>query len=341
MATPKLSVRVTTVSTTVLAGGFAALVYLWLQQRRARRDSSTFELGDGNRLPAVGFGTFTIPDADAERCVATALRRGYVHIDTAEFYGNERGVGRAIAASGLARSSVFVTTKLDPGAVQWGQTAKTYETTLAACERSVRERLGLSYVDLYLIHTPLSGREGRVEQWRACVECQRLGLCKSIGVSNFEVHHLEELEAAGLPPPAANQIELHPLCQKRELLAYMRARGIAPIAYSSLAPLSTWREGYAAFGGSKSGGALATSSRISEVAKRVGVSEAKLLLRYALQKGWAVLPKSVSDARLRENIDLASFTIPEPEMAALDAMESDAAYAFGSPGEPFDPTKFD
>ena len=286
------------------------------------------------------FGRFTIPEADAERCTALALGAGYKHIDTAEFYQNEAGVGRAIAASGIARERIFVTTKLDPGAVIWNQTAKTYETAVAACKQSV-ERLGLSHVDLYLIHTPLSGRESRLAQWTACVECQRLGLCTSIGVSNFKIAHLQELEEAGLPLPAANQIELHPLCQKKALLAYMAARRILPIAYSSLAPLSTWREGYSAFGGSKSGDALATPSQVRAVAARVGVSESRLLLRYALQKGWAVLPKSVSAARIRENIDLVGFSIPDEEMAALDAMERDAAFAFGKAGEPFDPSKFE
>ena len=301
----------------------------------------TFELGDGKRIPDVGFGTFQIPPTDSERCTTLALQIGYRHIDTAEFYQNESGVGKALLASGLERDSVFVTTKLDPGAVIWGQTAKTYETAVASCKQSL-EALGLSYIDLYLIHTPLSGKEGRLAQYTALLECQRLGLCKSVGVSNYEISHLQEIESAGLPPPAANQVELHPMCQKRALLDHMRARKILPIAYSSLAPLSSWREGYvAAFTGSKSGDAKSTPDVIREIAERVGVTEARLLLRYALQKGWPVLPKSVKEDRMRANLDLHSFHIPDAEMATLDAMDQDAAYAFGQPGKPFDPSKVD
>ena len=189
----------------------------------------SFELGDGNRIPMIGFGTFQIPAADSERCTTLALQCGYRHIDTAEFYKNESGVGKALLASGLDRDSVFVTTKLDPGAVIWGQTAKTYETAIAACKQSL-QALGLSYVDLYLIHTPLSGKEGRLAQYKALLECQRLGMCKSVGVSNYDIGHLQEIESAGLPPPSANQVECHPMCQKRALLDHMRARKILPMA---------------------------------------------------------------------------------------------------------------
>ena len=131
------------------------------------------------------------------------------------------------------------------------------------------------------------------------------------------------------------------MCQKRALLDHMRARKILPIAYSSLAPLSSWRADYAAFTGSKSGDAKATPAVIRETAERVGVTEARLLLRYAIQKGWAVLPKSVNEDRMRDNFDLHSFVIPDAEMSTLDAMEQDTAYAFGEPGKPFDPSKAD
>jgi len=296
-----------------------------------------FELGDGHTIPGIGFGTFQIPEAEAEVATGLALKTGYRHVDTAEFYQNEGGVGRAIGASGIPRGEIFITTKLDPGNPAWGQTVKTYETTIAACEESVA-KLGVSQVDLYLIHTPMSGKDARLEQYRALVECKAKGLCRSIGVSNYDIQHLKDIEDAGMPMPAANQIELHPLCQKVGLREYMSSKKILPIAYSSLAPLSTWRDGYSAYGGSKSAEAKVTPSTIAVVAARVGVSEPRLLLRYALQKGWPVLPKSVREERMRDNLDL-DFSIPEADMKELDAMESDAAFAFGQEGSALDPTK--
>ena len=195
----------------------------------------TFELADGERIPAIGFGTFEIKEEDAEGAVLLALQTGYRHIDTAEGYGNESGVGRAIAKVG--RDRLFITTKLWPGNPAWGQPSKDQDATVAACKASIA-RLGVQQVDLYLTHGPFGGKEARLAQYRGLVECQRLGLTKSIGVSNFSVAHLQELADAGLPVPAANQVELHPQLQRAELLDYMRSRKIAAIAYSSLAPLS-------------------------------------------------------------------------------------------------------
>jgi 2,5-diketo-D-gluconate reductase A len=321
-----------------LAAAGAAAVVIYYARRLRRSLPLTLTLRDGRTMPAIGFGTFQIPASETENVVATALAVGYRHIDTAEFYANEKEVGMAIAASGVSRGDIFITTKLDPGNAAWGQTVKTYEATIAACETSVRN-LGSGAIDLYLIHTPLSGKQARLDQWRALVECQRRGLCVSVGVSNFETHHLEEMEAAGLPTPAANQIELHPLCQKASLLSFMAERSILPIAYSSLAPLSSWRDGYTALGGSKSGEATATPLTIPAMATRLGVSEARLLLRYALQRGWAVLPKSVKEERMRDNFDLRSFEIGAADMATLDALENGMAFAFGAPGAAFDPSK--
>ena len=299
-----------------------------------RTMTMTFELGDGCRMPAIGLGTFQIPPEDAEAATTTALRLGYRHVDTAEFYRNEAGIGKALAASGLARDEVYVTTKLRDSE------HKTGESTIAACKQSLAN-LGLDYVNLYLIHTPLSGKEARLAQYSALVECKELGFCRSIGVSNYDIRHLQEISDAGLPPPAANQVELHPMCQKPELLEYMKANGkILPIAYSSLAPLSCWREGYTTMGGSKSEQAkAATPAVVATIATRLGVSEARLLLRYALQKGWPVLPKSVREDRIAANFDITSFSIPEQDMALLDGMEADSAMAFGSQGAAFDPSK--
>lgn len=293
----------------------------------------SFELG-GSTMPAIGFGTFTIPDEDVEQVVLKALNVGYRHVDTAEFYQNEGGVGRGIAASGIPREELFITTKLRPGNPNFGEQVKGYDATIDSCKQSVA-KLGLS-PDLYLIHNPFSGKEARLEQYKGVLECQRLGLCRLIGVSNYSIEHLKEIEAAGLPLPAANQLELHPMCQKPPLLAFMRERRILPIAYSSLAPLASFREGYTAFTGSRVG--QATPELVGAIAGRLGVSDARVLLRYALQKGWCVLPKSTREARMAENFDLASFTLAEADMAQLDAMECDAAVAFGAPGKAFDPT---
>ena len=152
-------------------------------------------------------------------------------------------------------------------------------------------------------------------------------------MSNYGVAHLEEIAAAGLETPACNQIELHPLCQKRDLLEYMAARGVAPIAYSSLAPLSNWREGQQSAKEDRSRGAV-----LQRVQKDTGRTEAQCLLRWALQKGYAILPKSTTEARIVENADLFGFELSEASMAALDGLEANAAMAFGKVGAPFDPT---
>ena len=192
-------------------------------------------------------------------------------------------------------------------------------------------------VDLYLIHTPLGGgKEARLAQYRALVECQRLGLATSIGVSNYGIAHLQEIEDAGLPLPAANQLEIHPMCQKPELLAFMAGKGIPAIAYSSLAPLSNWREGQQS---AKPAASRAAASPFAAMAAAHGFSEAQVLLRWALQRGFAVLPKSTRRARMAENADLFSGApLSGNEMAAIAAMDQGAPLAFGSEDSPLDPT---
>lgn len=292
-----------------------------------------FQLGDGIAMPAVGFGTFQIPEAEAAEPTSIALSVGYRHIDTAEMYANSAAIGRAIKSSGVSRDDLFITTKVSA--------SSTFDATLSLCERATQQ-LGVKQVDLILVHTPFGGKDVRLAKYRGLVEAQRRGLTRSIGVSNFDVKHLEELAAEGLPTPAANQLELHPLNQKRALLEYMGAKKILPIAYSSLAPLSTWRDGYTSFGGSKAAGATATvDSPIATMAARMGVSEARLMLRYALQKGWPILPKSVREERIRSNFDVNSFVITDDDMTKLDAMDSDAAFAFGNREQPVDPCKAD
>lgn len=176
------------------------------------RTMKTRTLTAGVEIPYLGFGTYLIASDQVAPAVSEAIRAGYRHIDTAEGYRNESGVGagirQALESEGLARGDLFVTTKLWPGNRAWGQTAKTTESTVASLDQSL-ERLGLGYVDLYLIHAPFEQGQ-RLAQWRGLVELKRQGKARAIGVSNFSIKHIEELKAAGLSMPAANQIELHP-----------------------------------------------------------------------------------------------------------------------------------
>ena len=200
------------------------------------RTMNTRTLIGGIEIPYLGFGTYLIGNDEAGPAVSEAIRAGYRHIDTAEGYRNEPGVGAGIrqasASEGLAREDLFVTTKLWPGNPAWGQEAKTTASTVASLEASL-ERLGLSHVDLYLIHAPYE-REQRLAQWRGLVELQQRGKTRAIGVSNFSRKHIEELRAAGLPLPAANQIELHPWSQSPSWCATSTTTGSPP------SPTAVW-----------------------------------------------------------------------------------------------------
>jgi 2,5-diketo-D-gluconate reductase A len=290
------------------------------------------------KLPYLGFGTYLIPDGEAAAAVREAIRCGYRHIDTAEFYQNEAGVGagirEAIQSEGLSRHDIFVTTKLYPGNAAWGQTPKTTETTIAALNESLA-RLGLDYVDLYLIHAPFD-REQRLAQWRGLVTLREQKKARAIGVSNFNVAHLEELEAAGLPRPQANQIELHPWSQKPLLVSYLEERDIVPIAYSSLVPLSAWRSAP----GHESGKTAAmktdsarADSPFKRLASKYGVTEAQVLLRWGIQRGYPVIPKSTNPARIRQNADVFSFAIDAEDMAELATLDrgDGVAWSVGDP----------
>ncbi|MBV9847576.1 MAG: aldo/keto reductase [Kutzneria sp.] len=289
-------------------------------------------------IPYLGFGTYLIADDEVAAAVIEAIRAGYRHIDTAEGYGNEPGVGagirQALESQGLTRSDLFVTTKLWPGNPAWGQPAKTTESTVASLDQSL-ERLGLDYVDLYLIHAPFE-RDQRLAQWRGLVELKRQEKARAIGVSNFSITHIEELKAAGLPLPVANQIELHPWSQKPELVRYLNDNGITPIAYSSLVPLSTWRaaEGQdsAKTDRMKADGEQADAP-FKVMAAKYGVSEAQVLLRWAIQKGYPVLPKSTNPGRIRKNADIFGFGLDDKDMAAIEKMDrgDGIAWAMGDP----------
>jgi 2,5-diketo-D-gluconate reductase A len=295
-------------------------------------------LNQNIQMPLIGFGTYLIPNDEVQPVVLEALRAGYRHIDTAEAYGNEEGVGRALQTGlpelGLSRKDIFVTTKLWPGNDAWGQPLKTYQPTIESLNQSL-SNLKLDYVDLYLIHAPLA-REQRLEQWKALVALRQMGKVRAIGVSNFNITHIEEIKSAGLPLPDADQIELHPWSQKPALTSYLRDNNIASIAYSSLVPLSTWRtapgQDSAKTASMKQAG-TAADSPFKLMAQKYGVTEAQVLLRWGLQKGYAILPKSTNKTRIRQNFGVLSFEIDEADMTAIEKMDrgDGVAWSFGDP----------
>lgn len=300
--------------------------------------ASTFKLRSGVEVPAVGFGSYLISNDEAETVITEAMRVGYRHIDTAEGYSNEEGVGAALAAfvtaGDASRDDIFVTTKLWPGNPAWGHPPKTHAMTLESIDASLR-KLGLDHIDLYLIHGPFAA-EHRLDQWRALVEARDAGKVRAIGVSNYRQPHIEEIREAGLPLPDANQIELHPWSQKPELVAYLRAHSIQPIAYSSLVPLSTWRaaEGQdsAKSDQMRTQGAR-DDSPLRVMARKHGVSEAQVLLRWGVQQGFAVIPKSTNTDRMRVNRDLFSFELDAEDVDAIAKMDRGDGVAWTS-GDP-------
>jgi 2,5-diketo-D-gluconate reductase A len=280
-------------------------------------------------MPLVGFGTYQLSVEQAELYVTHALKAGFRHIDSAQGYNNEEGTGRAIKASGVARDELYVTTKLFPGYKKWGVPEKNYKETIETLKNQLSQ-LQLDYCDLYLIHAPLA--ELRLEQWEALIELKRLGLTKHIGVANYNEEAIKEILDAGLAKPEANQIEFHPICAQVELTKYMKEHSINPIAYSSLAPLSTWRieEGQ--------GGEILAEKKeeaqlvIKEIAKELKVSEAKVLLRWGLQHGYSVLTKSSKPERIRENLNLFDFEIPSNHMERLNQLNQNQAFAWAASG---------
>jgi 2,5-diketo-D-gluconate reductase A len=298
-----------------------------------KNETPAIDLAENIRMPLVGLGTYLVKDEKAPHLVHQAILAGYRHVDTAEGYRNETGVGLGIKAGleelGISRDEVFVTTKLWPGNEAWRQPPKTYEASIESLNASLR-RLRLDYVDLYLIHAPFPKAQ-RLDQWKALAELQRQGKARAIGVSNFSEAHIEEIKAAGLPLPDANQIELHPWSQKPRLVSYLAENGISIIAYSSLVPLASWRAGKAQESGKteemQAAGAD-SSSPFKLMARKYGVSEAQVLLRWAVQKGYAVLPKSENVARIRQNIDLFGFAIDQEDMGAIADMDKGEGVAW-------------
>jgi 2,5-diketo-D-gluconate reductase A len=258
----------------------------------------TLQLNSGHSIPQLGFGVFKVDPAETERIVTDALEAGYRHIDTAAIYGNEEGVGRAIAASGLARDELFITTKL------WNDDQGT-ESAHAAIDRSL-DKLGLDFVDLYLIHWPTPKKDRYVESWHALEQIASDGKARSIGVSNFLVPHLERVVAEGGTVPAVNQIELHPAYQLPDVTAFSREHGIHIEAWG---PLGQGK--YPLF----------DEEPVAAAAAAHGVSPAQAVLKWHLQVGNIVFPKSNSAERIRENFDLFGFDLSSDEVDAISALE--------------------
>ncbi|WP_163339019.1 aldo/keto reductase [Desulfopila sp. IMCC35008] len=280
-------------------------------------------------MPLVGYGTYQLSTMQAETCVAEALKAGFRHIDSAEGYNNEEGTGKGIKASGLSRDEVFVTTKLFPGYEKWGSKEKNYKQSIATLKEQLKT-LQLDYVDLYLIHAPFASL--RLEQWNALIDLRKQGLAKHIGVSNYSQERLEEIMDADLPMPEANQVEFHPICAQTDLTNFMQNNSIEPVGYSSLAPLSTWRIEDGQGGEVLSEIKTECQNVTRDVAEKLKVSEAKVLLRWGLQRGYAVLTKSSKPSRIRENLELFDFFIPEDDMSRLNTLDLQRPMAWAANG---------
>jgi 2,5-diketo-D-gluconate reductase A len=259
----------------------------------------TLPLNDGNSILQLGYGVFKVPPAETERAVSEALEVGYRHIDTAAVYGNEEGVGAAIASSGIPRDELFVTTKL------WNDRQSGDEPHRAIDESL--QKLRLDAVDLYLIHWPAPRNGAYVNAWEKLVEIRESGKARSIGVSNFLVPHLEEIVAATGVTPAVNQIELHPAYQRRDLTDWADAHDVRIEAWG---PLGQGK--YDLFG----------LPAVSAAAEAHGKTPAQAVLRWHLQKGFVIFPKSVRRERLEENFDVADFELTADEVAAIDALDA-------------------
>ncbi|MEU8483964.1 aldo/keto reductase [Streptomyces sp. NPDC048641] len=256
-------------------------------------------LNNGVEMPQLGFGVWQVPDAEAETAVATALEAGYRSIDTAAIYGNEEGTGKAIAASGIARDQLFVTTKL------WNAD-QGYDATLRAFDASL-DKLGLDYLDLYLIHWPLPSKDSYVDTYKAFEKIYADGRAKAIGVSNFLPEHLERLLGETSIIPAVNQIELHPHLQQRAAREFHAEQGIATEAWSPLGQ----------------GKGLLEVPAIVAIAQKHGRTPAQVVLRWHVQLGNVVIPKSVTPSRIVENIDVFGFELDVEDIAAISALNED------------------
>lgn len=252
-------------------------------------------LADGRSIPQLGVGTYKVPAADTAGLVAGALRDGYRHVDTAALYGNEAEVGEGVRRSGLARDDVFVTTKV------WNDDHG-FDATLRAFDASAA-RLGLDEVDLYLIHWPVPSADRYVETWRALIRLKEEGRARSIGVSNFSPSHIERLVAETGATPVIDQVELHPRLPQRDLQAWNDAHGIVTEAWAPLAR-----------------GGLLDEPALAAIAARHGKTPAQVVIRWHLDRGLVLFPKSTSPARLRENADVFDFSLDDADREGIASL---------------------
>lgn len=254
---------------------------------------SRLRLREGVEIPVLGLGTAMSTGAAAEKAVKLALECGYRHIDTARVYRNEKNVGKAVRESGVPREQIFVTTKL-------ANSDQGYEPTLRACEGSLR-RLGLTYVDLYLIHWPVHGK--RVESWKAMVRLEKEGRCRSIGVSNYMERHMMELFESSPVRPSVNQVEFHPFLYQQELLGFCRENDVQLEAYS---PLTRGRK--------------LNNLTLRKLAEKYEKTSAQIMIRWGLQHGLVVIPKSVREERILENSQVFEFDISQGDVEVLNSL---------------------
>jgi diketogulonate reductase-like aldo/keto reductase len=259
-------------------------------------DQPTVPLNNGVPIPQLGFGVFKVPPAETADIVGRALAAGYRHIDTAAMYGNEEGVGRAIAESGIPRDELFVTTKLSNDAHGANEPLRAFEDS--------RRKLGLDVVDLYLIHWPLPGQDRYVETWRALQKLREDGAVRAIGVSNFQPAHLRRVLDETGTAPAINQIELHPYLTQPGLRREHAERGIVTEAWSPLAQ-----------------GAVLDDPVITEIAEAHGKTAGQVVLRWHIELGNVVFPKSVTPSRIEENIDIFDFELSSDEVERIEALD--------------------
>ncbi|MBY6053854.1 aldo/keto reductase [Cytobacillus firmus] len=270
--------------------------------------SGTLTLNNGVEMPQFGLGVYKVEKGlQIENTVKDAINIGYRLIDTAAFYENEEGVGKAIKESGVPREEMFITTKV------WN-TDQGYDQTLNAFDNSLK-KMGLDYIDLYLIHWPV--KEKYLETWKALEKLYKDGKARAIGVSNFQIHHLKDILENSSEKPAVNQVELHPLLSQKELREFCSEHNIKVQAWSPIAR-----------------GRVLEDSDIKEIAKRHNKSAAQIILRWHLQNGIMVIPKSVKKDRLRENADIFDFELTEDEMRQMNALNNN--HRFGADPDNFD-----